>query len=58
MKHCYILNYAVDEIYHCLIPEELYSAEGIEYYLKHKYNLNFDEISFMTSYNDLTITDL
>lgn len=58
MKHCYIFNYMVDKIYHIELPEELSSTDDIDHYLRVKYNLKAEEISYITSDKELTIEEL
>ena len=48
----------IDRIYHVELPEELRSTDDIDHYLRVKYNLKAEEISYMTSYKELTIEEL
>lgn len=57
MKHCYILDYTLDSIYHVELPKDINSNEEVESYL-HTLGFNINSISYMTTNSELSIINL
>lgn len=58
MKHCYIFNYSIAEVYHTILPESISTNEEIESYLSNNLGFQLDCIHYMITESQIGIIEI